>query len=241
MKNRRCLLLYSSLFFSLPALAQHALNQARHFDTLQLREWKGQRAFQYQRGRLPQLGLWDRLRNWLWRIWQDIMDTDGGAATFWTIAIVLSVAVIAYMEWKYRGNTSGMWSKADKGDLDLESLQEENIHEINFEEKIAQAIDAGKYRLAIRLRYLHLLKVMDGAGVIKWQAGKTNYDYILEVRATASEQTYTIFRQISTAFDFAWYGEHDATAEDYGHVKNLFDQLQDHSFTTLKKKANERV
>lgn len=227
------------LCISATAFAQNTL-LSRRFDSTQLQQWKDSRDFQYQKNPIPEIGLWERFKEWLAHLWYEMMSTRTGANTFWTVVILLSIAIIVFFVWKYKG-ANGMWSKSDKGNISLESLQEENIHEINFEEKIAQAISAGKYRLAIRLRYLYILKILDDKGIIKWQAGKTNYDYILEVRATSSEETYTLFKQISIAFDFAWYGEHDATAEDDENVKSIFEKLNNHSFTTLKTKENERI
>lgn len=169
------------------------------------------------------------------------MTTSRGRTTFWTIVIIVSIAIILFFAFRYMGKTSGIWSKSDKDNLNFESLQEENIHEINFEEKIAQALSTHNYRLAIRLRYLYILKILDDRGVIQWQSGKTNHDYILEVHARGNEQSYALFRQISHAFDFAWYGEHESTLEDYNEVKILFDQLKSDSFTSVKKTVDERI
>ncbi|WP_447640928.1 MULTISPECIES: DUF4129 domain-containing protein [Chitinophagaceae] len=234
------LFLIIGLYISTTTFAQNAL-QSRHFDSSQLQDWKNQRAFQYHKSPVPEIGLWDRFMEWLAHLWYRMMSTREGVASFWTIIVVLSVAIIVFFIARYKGKTNGMWSKSDKGGLELEALSEENIHKINFEEKIAEAIRTGKYRLAIRLRYLYILKILDDKGAIKWQSGKTNYDYILEVRATSSEETYALFRQISTAFDFAWYGEHDAGKEDDDTVKSIFDQLQNESLTSVKPTANERI
>ncbi len=238
--NLQILFSIIGLCVSVTAFAQNAI-QTRRFDSTQLRDWKNSRDFQYQKNPIPEIGLWERFKMWLARLWYEMMSTQAGINTFWTVVIILSVSIIIFFVWKYKGGTTGMWSKSDKGNIDLESLAEENIHEIDFEEKIAQAISAGKYRLAIRLRYLYLLKILDDKGIIKWRAGKTNHDYILEVRSVSSEETYALFRQMSTAFDFAWYGEHNATVDDYENVKTIFDKLNNHSFTTSKTTENERI
>ncbi|MFT4203817.1 MAG: DUF4129 domain-containing protein [Chitinophagaceae bacterium] len=241
MRNKKFFIFLLSIFFSVGGWAQLAAEQSRHFDTSQLNGWKGQRAFRYDRGQMRELGLWERIQQWLFDIWYSIMRTEAGARTFWIVVVAISLAVIIVIVSKYKGKGGGIWSKSDKNGLELEALPEENIHEINFEEKIGQAIADGKYRLAIRLRYLYLLKILDDKGAIRWQSGKTNYDYIQEVRATSPEETYRIFRQVSTAFDFAWYGEHDATRDDYENVKTLFERLLQGAFKNLKTKAHEEI
>lgn len=169
------------------------------------------------------------------------MSTQTGRTSFWTVVVILSILIIVFIAYRYIGKTSGIWSKSDKSDLEFASIQDENIHEINFEEKIAKALASNNYRLAIRLRYLYILKIMDDREAIKWQAGKTNHDYIQEIRSYMDEQGFSLFKQISIAFDFAWYGEHNATLEDYNDVKGLFDQLKNNSFTSLKKMSDERI
>lgn len=217
------------------------MDSFRHFDTTQLNEWRNDRAFRYQKSIVPQLTWWDRFKMWLLEKWFEIMSTRGGRTTFWTVVIILSILIIVFFTYRYMGKTSGIWSKSDKNNINLESIEEENIHEINFEEKIAQALSDNNYRLAVRLRYLYILKILDDRESIKWQSGKTNHDYILEVRSNMNEDGYALFRQISIAFDFAWYGEHDATLDDYNSVKTLFDQLKSNSFTATKQLKDERI
>lgn len=241
MLKKRIIVFVVSCFFSVVAFAQNVTEKLRRFDSSQLQNWKHDRGFQYQKGIIPRITWWDRFKLWLWEKWIDLMSTEGGSRTFWIVMGIISISAIVFLVSKYMGKTSSIWSKSDKDNLDFESLQNENIHEINFEEKIAKALSSNNYRAAIRLRYLYILKTLDDRGTIHWQSGKTNYDYVLEVRSQANDETYQLFKQISIAFDFAWYGEHDATLDNYNDVKSFFDQLQPNSFTTINNNADERI
>lgn len=241
MKRRNIILFLLSIVLYVRASAQNTTEKFRHFDSSQMERWRGSRAFRYQKGIVDPPSLWERFKMWLYQKWAEMMSTKEGQFTFWAVVIGLSVFILIFFTYKYMSKTSGMWSKSDKDDLHFSTVQEENIHEINFEQKIKEALDNYNYRLAIRLQYLYILKIWDDRGHITWLSGKTNQDYIREVGHKMDDEAYQLFRQISVAFDFAWYGEHDATLEDYNAVKQIFDQLKNNSFTTSKTKKDERI
>ena len=57
----------------------------------------------------------------------------------------------------------------------------ENIHEVDFATRLAEAEAAGNCRLAVRLGYLQLLKQLTDRGLIHWQPDKTNHAYLAEL------------------------------------------------------------
>jgi hypothetical protein len=80
----------------------------------------------------------------------------------------------------------------------------ENIHEVDFRTRIAEAEDAGNFRLAVRLGYLEVLKHLTDNGLIQWQPDKTNHTYVAELAAGPVRDA---FRGATREFEYVWYGE----------------------------------
>jgi Domain of unknown function (DUF4129) len=80
----------------------------------------------------------------------------------------------------------------------------EDIHNMRFETELEKAIRLGNYRLAVRIQYLDTLKKLSDRGLIRWMPNKTNWEYVHEL---AGAPYSSGFRQITTAFEYAWYGE----------------------------------
>ena len=81
---------------------------------------------------------------------------------------------------------------------------EEDVHTLDFDYKIKEAISSGQYRFAIRLYYLKTLKILDDKGYIEWQPQKTNREYLFSLR---SKSIYIGFDKVTAIFNIAWYGE----------------------------------
>lgn len=94
---------------------------------------------------------------------------------------------------------------------DFEYL-EENIHSVDFDKLLKEALSKNDYKLAIRLTYLQTLKVLSDRLVVDWQAGKTNYEYLYEINQAALREP---FRTISYHFDYAWYGDFEVNEQIY--------------------------
>jgi len=65
------------------------------------------------------------------------------------------------------------YAGADRGTIGS-SVFHENIHELNFDKLISEALAQQHYREGIRLLFLKSLKLLTDRQFIHWQAGKTN-------------------------------------------------------------------
>ena len=100
------------------------------------------------------------------------------------------------------------------------SVVDENIHEMDFEKLIGDAIAQNEYRRATRLVFLHALKLLADRGLIQWEMGKTNHDYLLEVK---HEVLKPGFHQLNYFFEYAWYGNFNVTREKFLKVQQVFN------------------
>jgi hypothetical protein len=140
----------------------------------------------------------------------------------WVIIIAVFVAAIM---WYLMSSNVSLFSKKDSavagaGDRELSM---EDIFAINYQNELQKAEDAGNYRLAIRLMFLRLLKVMSEKNIIRYQQDKTNYDYLLQLQSTGH---YNNFFRVTRNYEYSWYGQFDVTKEAYQAVKNDFNQLK---------------
>ncbi len=99
---------------------------------------------------------------------------------------------------------------------------EENIHEIDFNTLIEQAISQGSYRKAVRLYYLKTLKKLSDKEIIDWQKNKTNTDYRYEIQQSNHASA---FSEITTIFDYIWYGEFPVDQDLFTQTENKFKQF----------------
>jgi hypothetical protein len=107
-------------------------------------------------------------------------------------------------------------------------VEEENIHEIDFDKDIRDAEKDGDYRRAIRLLFLKVLKNLSDAELIYWDPNKTNHQYLYELKGT---NIYSPFVQCVNIFDRVWYGEWEIDQTYYSANKDQFEELLKGSLT----------
>ena len=191
-----------------------------------LRDLRGQRDFQYVEGTgAPEgAGFWARLVAWLWRWLAPVFDTRGGRRA-WDIifyGLIGGTLVFAVLKLLQVDLTNVFGRAARSLPLAYETGQE-NIHELNFADALAQAEAAGNLRLAVRLGYLQLLKQLTDRDLIDWQPDKTNQAYLREL-ATSRPAARPDFAELTRQFEYAWYGELPVSAILYRQVREA--QLQ---------------
>lgn len=185
------------------------------------------------------LNAWDRFWIWVWHAWTDFWEWVGrlierlfgtfvsktSAGSLITYILITAFAIfIVWVILKLFGiNLFGIFKKKPAG-VDVpysESL--ENIHEINFDEDIDNAMAAKNYRLAIRLLYLRSLKQLSDAGLINWKIEKTNTAYINEL--TDADQR-SKFASVTRQFEYVWYGDFPVDGELFQDINAIFQEFK---------------
>jgi hypothetical protein len=226
MKNLALLLLFvllSTLSSAQPAVQMDTSTiQNRSFSSDELKEIKSKREFQYDRFVEPPQSLWDRFWAWFWFKVYQILNTEGGRNTMWTVFAVLGTAIIVFFVLKVMGmNKSGLFGRSSRDGLNY-TISTDDIHQISFDEAIRAAVESGNYRLATRLLYLQVLKKLSDRGYINWQINKTNIDYLNE---TAGKQWSSLFSSVTFSFEYSWYGELPVSKERFTDLQQQFHQL----------------
>lgn len=201
----------------------------RSFDKTRLSKFKTNPDFNYKLAPTVAESLWDRFLQWLSQLLGAIF--TGATMTNWGRVLVYAAAFIGFMAILLtilKVNAFRVfYSGADRGTVST-SVFHENIHEMDFDALIRDALEKGKYRDGIRLLFLKSLKIMTDKQLIYWQAGKTNHDYVEEL----SEGELKInFNELSFYFDYAWYGNFSVNEDTFHKTEKLFNALQQRAST----------
>ena len=82
----------------------------------------------------------------------------------------------------------------------------------------------GEHRQAIRYLYLSLLLYLDKAGLLMYDAGKTNGEYIGEIRGNTENKAEN-FAFLTSFFERKWYGMEKSSAGDFQQCEETFTEL----------------
>ncbi|WP_375417033.1 DUF4129 domain-containing protein [uncultured Hymenobacter sp.] len=190
----------------------------RPADAARLRELRQQREFTYVEAAPEAASAWDlfwrrvgqALRRWL---------ASRSYEGFWRwvfYALFLGAAVFIVLKLLQVDVTGAFGRSARPVPLGYDTLAE-NIHEVDFQARLAEAEAVGNHRLALRLGYLQLLKRLADHGLIAWQPDKTNHAYLAELPAAGPLRP--AFGELTRQFEYVWYGELPLPASLYAEAR----------------------
>ncbi len=178
------------------------------------------------------LNAWQRFKRWLAEKIQELFDLDTPQESKDAVSIILKilgVLLILFVLYKIVNaymNDEGNWvfgRKSDKVIINAAEL-ENNIHKIDFNTLIEEALLKNNYRLAIRYYYLLSLKQLAKKEKIEWDSEKTNYDYYQEIKDKNLKKQ---FQYISYIYDYCWYGEFNIEKTEFNTSEKAFKKLFD--------------
>ncbi|MFT4033473.1 MAG: DUF4129 domain-containing protein [Siphonobacter sp.] len=200
---------------------EHSLPIIRKPDPEQWADIKSDRDYHYDRDLQPPSGLleelWQRFLQW---IFEFLYSSENRQSREW-IQIIFVVVIVGFVIYRFLGmEKMGLFRRKSKSlTLSYETLHED-IHQIDFQEAINQAIDQQNYRLAVRLLYLRSLKELSEHELISWQINKTNRTYVYEVTHVNFRRD---FEQLTSLFEYVWYGDFPVSAERYQEIQQKFE------------------
>ena len=141
---------------------------------------------------------------------------------FWIIVIGGFLALLVWFLATSNVSLFRRKMKTTEGESVAE-METENIFEIKFEKEIQKAIDAGNFRLAVRLMYLRTLKDLSLRNLINYTHEKTNTDYLFQL---AGSPYYNNFFRLTRSFDYTWYGHFPLSQESFSVIQNDFNSFK---------------
>ena len=196
----------------------------RTYNAGRLDELASEREFKYVEEKItaqtnPFAALWLRFLQWLF----GQNDSAPGRPTYssfwrWVIYAGLVAAGVFVVLRLLQVDFTSLFGRKPRSVALPYDTEVENIHEVNFTDRLAEAETAGNLRLAVRLGYLALLKQLTDREFIQWKPDKTNHAYLSEL--PQSEPLRTDFREIVRQFEYVWYGEWPLSPAQYRRVRD---------------------
>ena len=100
--------------------------------------------------------------------------------------------------------------------------QPEDLGEEKLDTKIKEAELSGDYRTSIRYHYLKLLLKAGEYGWIRFRAGGTDQEYILQMDRKPLGKS---FRYLTNVYEYVWYGGFGLTPDQYQSLVAQFGQF----------------
>lgn len=224
--NKR-LLFSAYLLFSLAiATSQNLFAQTndrapvtvRYPDADKLRDLQTDHDYQYGTDAPPPENPIARFFQWLFQKIGEFLSSEAYQNVWQYVFLVAIAGLVIYLLLKAEVLGYLFAKRAQSTGLDYEILAE-NIHEIDFDAAITDAIDGQNYRLAVRLLYLQTLKRLTDAELIQYKPDKTNRQYVYEL---AGSPRQTDFERLTRQFEFVWYGDFPVNAERFEELRGQF-------------------
>lgn len=174
----------------------------------------------------PPVSWWDRFMDWLQRQIDELFSTNTGETflfVFKWILIVAALGLIIFLLLKTDIRFL-FYKKGQSAKIDYSEITED-IHKIDFDKQIDEAIAKKNFRKAVRLYFLKALKSLSDKNMIDWKPDKTNYDFYLELK---EQKLQNDFRSVSILYDYVWYGDFSLNENEFKTASQQFSQFNEH-------------
>lgn len=203
----------------------------RTLDKNKLNSYKSNPDFDYERKSESSMTFFEKIIEWIKdKIRTLFYDEEYATVSDVIMYSLMGIALLIIISGIFKTETRNIFAKNTPASSIYYDESEENIHELNFDELIAQTLRNQNYRLALRLTYLKLLKDLDSANIIKWRGDKTNHELIIQIK---QQQISTPAKELTRKFENIWYGGIEINEDGYASYRNAYNNLAE----TLKSEA----
>ena len=151
-------------------------------------------------------------------IFENAVSTNWGRVLMYALGIVVLIVLIMMI---LKVNAFKVFYSGHGANTFKHTVLDENIHEMDFEKLIQEALAKNDYRLGVRLTFLYALKMLSDKNHIHWDQGKTNHDYLDELKVSDLK---TGFNELNYYFEYAWYGNFKINSETFSNVQLIFNE-----------------
>ena len=102
----------------------------------------------------------------------------------------------------------------------------EDIEDFDPDIGLKDALEAGDFRLAIRMKFIKVLQSLVKKGTIQWTPEKTNRDYRRELTHPNEKEK---FGELALIYENIWFGNFPISGDEYAEYSPLFDHLTNES------------
>ncbi|WP_461067534.1 DUF4129 domain-containing protein [Spirosoma horti] len=192
--------------------------RVRYPDKDHLRDLQTDHDYQYGNDAPPPENPLARLWAWFLRKLGAFLSSKAYENVWQYVILIVIAGGAIYLLLKAEVLTFLFPKKAQSAGLDYENLAED-IHEIDFDTAIEEAISQRNFRVAVRLLYLRTIKQLTDAGRIAYKPEKTNRQYVYEL---ANSPLQADFERLTSQFEFVWYGDFPVDEAQFASLRAAF-------------------
>lgn len=150
----------------------------------------------------------------------DSSSSTSGNINWWTILVICvggGMLVFFIIKATGAGGNSIFKGRTKRKETIDASVEDVDIHGIDYDSEIASAKAKSDYRLAVRLWFLRSLKEMTDLKLVEWKIDKTNSDYYYELSGNKLQKE---FASVSLLYEYVWYGDFEIKEGRYTEVES---------------------
>ncbi|MDR3267024.1 MAG: DUF4129 domain-containing protein [Tannerella sp.] len=194
------------------------------YDIKKIAEYQSDRNYDYNSQlETPDYSIWEMLMSWVEGLLRNIFGGKFAEKYTSPILIVVFILVVATIIYFLYLKRPELFIRKKKVQPVGYNIEDEDIHEIDFDTEIAKATDAGDYRLAIRLMYLKTLRILSENKLIDWQIYKTPSEYLYEIKGIELKKP---FKELTNKFLQVRYGNYDVSEELFEKILALHEEVK---------------
>jgi len=190
-----------------------------------LQRFLNEEVFLYDRAQPPAASLWEQFKRWFWQQGRKFFSSRANEI-FWRLFsyALVAAALIFVIAQLLKTEVRGLLF--NRGERFAGNFHEsaENIHALDFDRLLAEAIQQQRYRVAVRWSYLALLKKLADKNLIEWRLEKTNHDYLAELKPP---ELRPVFAEATRLFEYIWYGEFAVQEADFKQMQDYFGSFKE--------------
>lgn len=180
--------------------------KAIRYDSATYHQFKADKKYDYYHS---QSGKGDSLRDIIsWLINKYILSPIANSRMANGIVFVAVTVILLLILYFFRPS----WFYVNKKKKTDFSVENENIHETDFDLLIKDALQLERFAEAIRWDYLQTLKTLHAKELISWDAHKTVVEYVSELKRPALKAD---FKAATRQFLYFRYGNFEASHENW--------------------------
>lgn len=222
-RKGRNIFLSSLLALPLDSAQQAAALHYRKVPHADLQRFLQDPQFHYVKQQYETLSFWKQLLQGIRHFFQKLFGyaPSGQVIEFFIYALIIAFLIWAviklvgmdYVKAVIKPSAKVMSSYAP----DHAQLSQENMEKALEEAKAQQ-----DWKRVIELQYLLSLKALAASGQLELEKGKTNQDYVYELRSPKLKEP---FIQLSRIFEYVWYGDFELQDATRAHAESHFQAL----------------
>jgi len=181
------------------------------YDSKIYHQFKQDKAYDYTQIQVERYSIWemilDKIRHFLRNHFSIDISPTQTKIILWVVSAIVLITIFLLL-WFFKPS---LFFRNKKQGISF-TVEEENIHELNFVVLTKEALKSEQYTEAIRWEYLRLLKILHDGELISWSSYKTVNEYVNEVKRSEIKAN---FREVSFQFLYFRYGNFEASQTDW--------------------------